>query len=237
MIGGSSGSEPSYLAKRLAKEGVAALSIAYFGQPGLPRGLAGIPLEYFRAGLLELRKELPSSGIPVLTIGASRGSEAALLTGIHFGDQVDGVAAVVPGNVILCSWPPREPAWLLAGRPLPFVLRFGPDSTVPEALIPAERVKGPILLISTGADRIWPSAAMAAAIAARLDSHGHSFGHKVLNYPEADHSLGFLVPEIGTGRLPAGLIDYAPTRAARADAWPKLLEFICTCRAHRSGLN
>ena len=34
LIGGSGGSEPSYVGQALAAEGVAALSVAYFAQPG-----------------------------------------------------------------------------------------------------------------------------------------------------------------------------------------------------------
>lgn len=233
VIGGSSGREPSYLAERLAEDGIAALSLAYFGRPGLPPALVGIPLEYFRAGILALRNALPSPEIPVLTLGASRGSEAALLAGIHFGDLVDGVVAAVPGNVVLCGWPPAGPAWLLAGRPLPFVKRFGPESAEPEAIIPVERVQGPILLLSAGADTVWPSEAMAEAMGARLDSRGHPFGHRVLNYPEAGHLLGYLVPEVRTGGLPVGLTDDPATQAARAEAWPATLEFIRTCPKRR----
>lgn len=229
LIGGSSGKEPSFLGLKLAEEGVAALSVAYFGAPGLPPTLADIPLEYFQAGIAVLKNALPSPGIPVLTLGASRGSEAALLSGIHFGDLVDGVVTAVPGNVVLCGWPPRGPARLLAGRPLPFLSRFGPTSPEPEAIIPAEQVRGPILLVSAGADRVWPSAAMAAAIAERLVSRGHRFRHKVLNYPEAGHALGYLIPDLGPRGLPAGLADDPATRAARADAWPKVLEFIRAC--------
>ncbi len=43
VIGGSGGSEPSYVAGALSREGMAALSVAYFARPGLPPRLRGIP--------------------------------------------------------------------------------------------------------------------------------------------------------------------------------------------------
>ena len=51
VIGGSGGSEPSYIGQALAAEGIAALSVAYFGPDGLPARLRGIRLEYFFSAL------------------------------------------------------------------------------------------------------------------------------------------------------------------------------------------
>ena len=226
VIGGSEGREPSYLAGALAENGIAALSLAYFGGPGLPPQFRNIPLEYFRRAFQLLADALPSPGVPKVAIGVSRGSEAALLSGIYFSDLVQGAIVSVPGNVVLCSWPPGGPAWLLGGSPLPYVSRFGPHSEDPEAVIPVERIRGPILLVSAGADQVWPSAAMARAISKRLDSLGHTWGHRVLEYPDATHSLGYLVPRLPEALLPPRLLDWPADSAARSDAWPKVLDFI-----------
>ena len=93
-------------------------------------------------------------------------------------------------------------------------------------MIPVERIRGPILLVSAGADQVWPSAAMARAVANRLDSHRHAWGHEVLEYPEATHAVGNLVPKLPEGRPPPGFVDWPSDRAARADAWPKVVDFI-----------
>ena len=42
VIGGSGGSEPSYVAESLAAKGVAAMSVAYFARPELPSELREI---------------------------------------------------------------------------------------------------------------------------------------------------------------------------------------------------
>jgi dienelactone hydrolase len=128
VIGGSGGSEPSYVGEALAVEGVAALSVAYFARPGLPNELRGIPLEYFFSAVEFMQMELPSPDLPLVVLGLSRGSEAAMLTADHLGGLIRGVVATVPGNVVAGSWPPGGPAWLLRGRPLPYVEHSGPDS-------------------------------------------------------------------------------------------------------------
>jgi len=225
LIGGSGGSEPSYVGEALACEGVAALSVAYFGRPGLPGQLRGISLEYFFSALEILQDELPP-GVPLALLGMSRGSEAAMLTAIHAGIRVRGVVATVPGNVVAGSWPPGGPAWLLAGRPLPYVGHSGPDCEDPDAIIPVELVPGPILLVAAGADQVWPSAEMARALSRRLREYGDSRGHTILEYSEAGHSLGYLLPQLPPGLLPPEITDEAPDKAARADAWPRAVEFI-----------
>jgi hypothetical protein len=67
---------------------------------------------------------------------------------------------------------------------------------------------------------------MARALSRRLRAHGDPHGHAVLSYPQAGHSLGYLLPDLPTGLLPPDIADRAEDRAARADAWPKAVTFI-----------
>ena len=225
VIGGSGGSEPSYVGEGLARAGIGALSVAYFGRPGLPGQLRDIALEYF-LGALRLLEETLGFGVPLVLLGMSRGSEAALLTAIHSGGGVDAVVLAVPGNVVAGSWPPGGAAWLLGGRALPYVAHSGPESEDPAAIIPVELVPGPVLLVGAGADRVWPSGEMARALSGRLREHGDVHGHMVLEYPDAGHSLGYLIPQLPPGLLPSDLVDEPVDQAARADAWPKVVEFV-----------
>jgi len=226
LIGGSGGSEPSYVGQALAGEGVAALSVAYFARPGLPGQLRGISLEYFFCALEILQNEVPSSVAPLAVLGMSRGSEAAMLTAIRSPIRVRKVVATVPGNVVAGSWPPGGPAWLLDGRPLPYADHAGPDCEDANALIPVELVPGPVLLVAAGADQVWPSAAMARALSRRLREHGDPHGHTILEYPQASHSLGYLLPQLPPGLLPQQITDTTTDKAARVDAWPRALTFL-----------
>ncbi|HSZ41433.1 MAG TPA: acyl-CoA thioester hydrolase/BAAT C-terminal domain-containing protein [Trebonia sp.] len=233
LIGGSGGSEPNYVGQALAREGIAALSVAYFARPGLPGLLRRIRLEYFFSALEILRDELPSPAVPIVVLGMSRGSEAAMLTAIHAPVPVRAMVATVPGNVVAGSFPSGGPAWLLGGRPLPYAGHADPEREDADALIPAELIPGPVLLVAAGADQVWPSASMARALSRRLREHGDPHGHTILEYPAAGHSLGYLIPDLPTGLLPPDITDPAADRAARADAWPRAVAFIRQLRTAR----
>jgi len=83
-----------------------------------------------------------------------------------------------------------------------------------------------MLMVAAGADHVWPSADMARALSRRLHEHGDSHGHTILEYPEAGHSVGYLLPQLPSGLLPQEITDKAADKAARADAWPRVVEFI-----------
>ena len=122
VLGGSEGGlSGTLVAALLAAHGYPALALAYFNAPGLPAQLSDIPLEYFARALRWLRAQPQVDSRHVLTLGVSRGSEAALLLGAYYPGLVDGVIASVPSDVAICSYPDcNGPAWTLHGRPLPY---------------------------------------------------------------------------------------------------------------------
>ena len=64
---------------------------------------------------------------------------------------------------------------------------------------------------------------MTRAMSRRLREHGHT----ILEYPDAGRCLGYLIPRLPPGLLPPDLVDEPADQAARADAWPRVVEFIC----------
>ncbi|MGP4015821.1 acyl-CoA thioester hydrolase/BAAT C-terminal domain-containing protein [Saccharopolyspora sp. 5N708] len=129
VVGGSEGSVPEYAAAQLAREGFAALAVAYFGIAPLPGDLVEIPLEYFTAALdwLGQRPEADLDRLAVL--GRSRGGELALLLAAAHPELIRAVVAYVPSSVAWQAVPsdprammatPRS-SWSRGGAPVPFV--------------------------------------------------------------------------------------------------------------------
>ncbi|HEV2815315.1 MAG TPA: acyl-CoA thioester hydrolase/BAAT C-terminal domain-containing protein [Solirubrobacteraceae bacterium] len=236
VLGGSEGglvsAEPA--AAALAYHGLAALALASFGLPGLPRRLADIPLEYFETALAWLAGHEAVAGRKLGVLGRSRGGELALLLGATFS-SVGAVVGIVPSGVLWGGWGtvspvarPR-PAWTHGGRPLPAVPSPGRLSVArayarhPVALrplyeeavsqasssatIPVERTAGPILLVSGGDDQMWPSGRFAEMVTQRLRDHGRGDDVVHLHHPAAGHlagSLPFLPAGAAVTRHPQG---------------------------------
>jgi dienelactone hydrolase len=235
VIGGSEGGPgSSWLGERLAANGIPALVIGYFHAPGLPDKLVDIPLEYFRTALdwLDGRPEVDAKRVSLL--GASYGSEAALLLGVHYPGLVHGVAALVPSSVVTCGIIGADRAgsvsrclgspWRLAGRPLPHtaVLNNPRPWDAPRAVIPVERIQAPVFLACGGHDQVWSSCPYARAIVARRSAHGEST--LLFVYPNASHGVGrSSIYEPG-----ADATDFfvPADERAREDLWPRLLAFL-----------
>jgi dienelactone hydrolase len=237
VFGGSRGGlTTSMAAALLAAHGYPSLALAYFDAPGLPQSLQSIPLEYFAKALGVLRQQPGVDRRHVLVAGESRGGEAALLLGAHFPELVNGVIAGVPSSVVNPGFPDAgQPAWTVGGRPLPAVRpsEFGQPNPAgkPQAVVPVERIRGPILLACGEQDLVWPSCGYVEAITARL--RAHRFAHPVtaLRYRDAGHLVGGLAAWYGSltdDALTSSGGTVAATQAAQADAHAKLLALLAS---------
>jgi dienelactone hydrolase len=235
--GSGGGLTTSFAAALLAAHGYPSLALAYFKVPGLPQTLTNISLEYFTGALGVLRAQPGVDPHHVLVAGVSRGGEAALLLGAHFPQLVNGVVAGVPSSVVNPGERPdtSKPAWTLRGRPLPAVSpsEFGQPNPPGKqrAIIPVERIRGPVLLACGEQDLRWPSCAYVEAITARL--HAHRFAHPVtaLRYRDAGHLIGGLTAYYGSMTDDALTSDggtVAGTQAAQTDAHTKLLALLAS---------
>ena len=152
----------------------------------------------------------------------------------------------------------RRPAWTYRGQPVPFLssrnvgqmeaapvtaeplpltpifLRAMQDrEAVEAAMIPVERINGPVLLISGQDDQMWPSPVLAEIAMKRLAEHNFRFPYKHLSYPGAGHVIGQPgMPSTITaslhplaGRWLAFGGNPKDNAAAAADSWPKVVAF------------
>ncbi|WP_433162242.1 acyl-CoA thioester hydrolase/BAAT C-terminal domain-containing protein [Kribbella sp. CA-247076] len=175
LLHGSSGTLDVERARILEAEGYDVLAPRWFDQK-----ISEIPLESFPLDELAARNDR------LAVMGVSRGAEAALLLGA-FDERVDAVIALAP-TAYVWGWiedGEQTSAWTWQGEPLPYVpfdqewqadddppsftglyrqslRKYGADA----ARIPVERIRGELLLVAGGDDRLWPSVEFAERIAA-----------------------------------------------------------------------
>lgn len=226
-FGGSEGGPgDSFLAAAFASDGIPTLTLGYFHAPGLPPDLHDIPLEYFERALRWLERQPAADPRRVTVVGISRGSEAALLVGVHYPKLIAGVIAASPSNVVICGIHVLGvggcfgPSWTLDGQPLPYSVISTTQPTA-KSVIPVEKIRAPLMLICGEADDIWPSCRSSHAIVARIHArHGRS-RVSLYAYPGAGHYVGALLP------YEPGLLAYdEPTEQARERVWPHVVAFI-----------
>jgi dienelactone hydrolase len=251
VLGGSEGglAGASSEARDLARHGYVALALAYFGAPGLPDSLTNIPLEYFKTALDFLRDQPGVDPNRIGVVGTSKGGEAALLIAATY-KQVRVIVAGVPASVAWQGYNRRNPmdpspSWTLNGKPVAF-LPYAMDAPFTsvfdlyrrslakldqhqDAVIQVERINGPVMLACGEADALWPSCPMSDAVASRLKAKGFRYPVRELKYPAAGHAA-FGIP-IPAGNPVLAMLqalggDAAGNVAARADSWPRALDFL-----------
>jgi dienelactone hydrolase len=252
VLSGSDGGMDDMEAALLASHGYTTLALAYFGVPGLPRELVDVPLEYLKRAVDWLKSQDSVDATRLGVTGASKGAEAALLLAATFPD-FKAVVARAPSHVVWEGIGSKQSAsWSLGGRPLDFVPFRGlpakpvdgngpirlvdayrsslkDKDRVAKAIIPVEKIRGGVLLISGRDDQLWPSAEMGAEVMARLKEQQFAFPYAHLCYDGAGHAIPTrCIPAAATvtgGRWAVGGNALANARA-QADARPKVLRFL-----------
>ena len=260
VLGGSSGGLDESWAALLASHGITALALAYFRVPamGLPAELVDIPLEYFATALAWLRAQPAVDPAHVGVVGVSRGGELALLLAATYPQQLQAVVAYVPSSVvnggITATSISTVAAWTVNGQPVPyapfnlsavrssargaverpaFEEPLKDASAVAPAVIPVERIAGPLLLVSGTDDQLWPSDHYADLVISRRREHGVTYADVSLKYQGAGHFIRPpYLPTITNAYIASGrFLLYAGGTAAAyskadADSWPRVIDFL-----------
>jgi pimeloyl-ACP methyl ester carboxylesterase len=181
--------------------------------------------------------------------------------------ELSYVIAYVPNHAIQAAFGPSkhlvdetEPSWTYQGTPLPcfplkvdwvnwsnsksvvlkdgFIVAISGKDVIDEAIIPVENINGPVLLISAGDDRMWPSNSMSHLIMARLKQKKFRYLEQSLHihYPEAGHLIMTpWWPTTGQHAIhPVDGVDYDFGGTPQADAiagydsWQKIKTFLST---------
>jgi dienelactone hydrolase len=220
VFGGSEGGNSMIdVAGLLAAHGYPALSLTYFGGPGLPKELVNVPLEYFARAVRVLRRVPGADPAHISVMGTSRGGELALLLGSTFPRLIHGAIGLVPSDSVYPAPAAELRAWTLHGK------------AVPLEQIPVERIRGPVLTAGAGDDKVWSSKPSVESIERRLEAHHFRYPHQGLVYDGAGHFLGLALPFQPTATTQSG-VGGTPRAdaAAKADLWAHILRFFAAQR-------
>lgn len=180
------------------QNGFPALALALFKTKQAPKDLSRVPVEYVENAIAWLKKE----GYERIGIdGMSKGSEMALIAASMF-PALSCVIARVPSYFVSeglsgsgkNKGPSGTSCWSYQGKELPYapyrsrsfnllnvllkekelnIIAFNRDKDVkPVAIIPIERIKAPILLLSSKHDEVWPSLESAKLMEKKLMEFG-----------------------------------------------------------------
>lgn len=204
------------------RNGIPALALALFRTKQTPKDLSRVPVEYVENALNWLKSQgYEKTGID----GTSKGSEMALLAASMFPD-ISCVIARVPSHFVSegltvkgkSKAPSGTSCWSYRGEELPYapyrsrtfnmlkmlweekelhILTFNKDKDVSEEnLIPVEKIKAPVLLLSSKHDEVWPSFESASYIENKLTESGFTYPHKHIAYEHMSHAAITELPEI-----------------------------------------
>jgi dienelactone hydrolase len=241
VLGGSEGGKPSGQAALYAALGYPVLAVGYFKVEGRPDTLEEIDLEYFDKPIAWLMAGERARAGGIVVIGASKGAELALLLASR-KPEISGVIALSPSSVVWQGlpkvyWPtpPMRSSWRSGGKPVAFVpydSGYIPDPSrlvdyyrrslanqdaARAAVIPVEKINGPVLLLLGADDTLWPSGEMGEAIGARLKANGFRFSFEKKVYPQAGHTLS-------EKYLLGGTVE--GNQQARIESGKKITEFL-----------
>ncbi|MBP5605644.1 MAG: hypothetical protein J6X60_08895 [Ruminiclostridium sp.] len=195
--------------------GIPALALALFGTKQTKKDLDRVPAEYVERAVRWLKKRgYKKVGID----GASKGSEMALLAASLIPD-ISCVIARVPSFFISeglsgngkNKGPSGTSCWSWRGKELPYapyrsrkfniirmlmkekelhIISFNRGKKVtPETVIPIQRIKAPILFISSKHDEVWDSYKSSVIMERMLDKASFPYPHKHIAYDYLSHAM------------------------------------------------
>jgi dienelactone hydrolase len=223
LLGGSAGGHGGSTGALLASHGYPALSLGYFGEPGLPAHLQDIPLEYFQRALEWLASRSSVDARHIAIIGISRGGEAAILVAAQYPGLVHGVLACTTSSHVLDGVPTTGDgaAWTIGGKPI-----IG-------GLLPIDRVTARTLITGGGQDEIADSGPATTELVEYARAHGRANVSGRI-YARAGHGAGCRIPNVPSPSevqvSPGTVAALGGTTAANSQAaevsWPALLRLV-----------
>lgn len=195
----------------LQEQGIPALALGYFKTRHSAKALSKIPLELIE-NVIKWLKNQAYERIGIL--GASKGAEYALAAAIEFSD-ISCVIVKTPSwfysEGMIGNKPSETSCWSYKGKELPFtpyktrklnmlrmlwenkefnILEVNTGKDIcEESVIPLEKIKAPILMLSVEKDTIWPSKESAEKMELRLKQSNFDYPFKHICFPNMSHMM------------------------------------------------
>jgi len=237
LLGGSGGKLCANLplASLLASHGFNVLTVAYFSEPGLPKELVEVPLEYFENVFSWLADNPHTKDKDLYMLCVSKGGELGLILA-SMNDRIKKIAAFAPHAYCFqgISFKKKSSSWTYQNKPLPFIHikystffayifkcivknePFGYTHIYKTALknasnkeaarIKVENIKADLLLFSTKQNNMWNTYDGCVEIMNTLNKTGYQYAYKHITYEKAGEP--FYAPYI----IPA--VIYEPVKIA-----------------------
>ena len=204
------------------ENGIPALALALFATKGTQPFLDRVPVEYVEHAICWLKEQ----GYERIGIdGMSKGSEIALVAASMFSD-ISCVIVRVPSYFVSEGLvgkgknkaPSGTSCWSYHGKELAYapyktrkfhilkmlieekelhIITFNRDKDViPESIIAIDKIKAPILILSSKQDSVWPSYESGVYIEKKLAETGFPYEYKHVAYEYMSHALVTKLPLI-----------------------------------------
>ncbi|MCH2193767.1 acyl-CoA thioester hydrolase/BAAT C-terminal domain-containing protein [Kordia sp.] len=181
---------------QIIEKGYAFLAIGYFNAQGTPKLLEKIAIEDIHNAIVKATQHPQVNAERIAIVGGSRGADLALLVASYYTD-IDCVVGIVPSHAVFPGNTQHftSSSWTFNQQELPFVpvneaavpfimkrdLRGAFEAMLQDkeaekkALIPVEKIKAPILLVSATEDEIAPTTPMCHKMMQRLKTYNFQY--------------------------------------------------------------
>lgn len=242
------------IAELFAMKGYSALAIGYFNLDGTKKSLSRIELEYIENAINWLKRQATVDNNKISIYGRSKGGEMALLAASMFSDISCVIAntpsCYVYEGLKANNFPSKHSSWIYKESEIPYVKfnsfilirtlikmflrkegaiawmykKLLENGINDEVTIQVDKINGPILMISSEKDAIWPSK-MHCEVAMELLKKAHfKYEYKHITYEKSGHMLTIPYQSIyPSNKYPEDIDSFGE---ANINCWNETINFL-----------
>lgn len=242
------------IAELFAMHGYSALAVCYFALEGTNESLSCIELECVENAINWLKKQATVTKNKIGIYGRSKGGEMVLLAASMFKDISCVIAntpsCYVYEGLKANKFPSKHSSWMYKGKEIPYIKfsfsilirtlikmmlrdkgaiawmynKLLEKGNTYEAIIPVEKINGPILMVSSLKDEIWPSKIHCETIVELLRKAHLKYEYKHITYEKSGHMLTVPYQSIyPSNKYPEDVDSFGKTNV---NCWKETVNFL-----------